>query len=596
MTRPTLTWSLVLIALLLAGCGSPAATPPPSPTFSLGPSTPTAPAPTATPDIPRIDATTLNGKVIFGYQGWFACPGDGSPADMWVHWFRNQNPYEVNLTVDLWPDMTEVTAAERCPTQMILPDGSPLQAYSSYNAQTVDRHFQWMQDYGIDGVALQRFLSEARDPRFFEFRNGMAARVRQAAEGHGRVFFVEFDGIDGSGAVDRLIRDWQYLVDELKLTDSPSYLHHNGLPVVGMFGFGLNVEGGLPPDEALRLLRYLQQDAPPQYRATVFGGVPSYWRTGTGDAAPDPAWAEVFRSFDVLSPWAVGRYGNQAEADTYRDQVTVPDLAEANASGMDYMPVIFPGFSWANLYPGEPSNAIPRDAGRFYWRQAYNAVSAGAQMIFVAMFDEVDEGTAMFKLTATGDQLPPRSKLVPLTVDGYPLPSDWYLRLGGETGRLLRGEIPLSPEMPFPVPERGITTPTYTLRVDLSTTSDWTTLDFVDADIVLAAEVVEVEGSPTGYGAALSGLTLNQPLQAAESGQQVGISVRLLVRADAAATELHLLLQRGSLNASRVRIFQDLGPTQTLLLDQAHSRIVGTEGRNPVELTVDLSGLEKDSP
>jgi hypothetical protein len=217
-------------------------------------------------------------------------------------------------------------------------------------------------------------------------------------------------------------------------------------------------------------------------------------------------------------------------------------------------------------------------------------------MIFVAMFDEVDEGTAMFKLTATGDQLPPRSKLVPLTVDGYPLPSDWYLRLGGETGRLLRGEIPLSPEMPFPVPERGITTPTYTLRVDLSTTSDWTTLDFVDADIVLAAEVVEVEGSPTGYGAALSGLTLNQPLQAAESGQQVGISVRLLVRADAAVTELHLLLQRGSLNASRVRVFQDLGPTQTLLLDQAHSRIVGTEGRNPVELTVDLSGLEKDLP
>ncbi len=26
------------------------------------------------------------GKLVVGYQGWFACAGDGSPSNAWVHW------------------------------------------------------------------------------------------------------------------------------------------------------------------------------------------------------------------------------------------------------------------------------------------------------------------------------------------------------------------------------------------------------------------------------------------------------------------------------------------------------------------------------
>jgi len=36
-----------------------------------------------------VDPGTMDRKLMMGYQGWFACPGDGSALNRWVHWFRN---------------------------------------------------------------------------------------------------------------------------------------------------------------------------------------------------------------------------------------------------------------------------------------------------------------------------------------------------------------------------------------------------------------------------------------------------------------------------------------------------------------------------
>ena len=156
----------------------------------------------------------------------------------------------------------------------------------------------------------------------------------------------------------------------------------------------------------------------------------------------------MFRSFDVISPWSVGRYGDNAGADDFQKNLIVPDLLEAQKAGRDYMPVVWPGFSWHNLNHG-PTNQIPRNGGAFYWRQSYNAVSAGCTMLYGAMFDEMDEGTAMFKLAPTKAELPAQGKFVPLNADGTTLPSDWYLRLANEAGKMLRGEIPQQKKMPL---------------------------------------------------------------------------------------------------------------------------------------------------
>lgn len=62
------------------------------------------------------------------------------------------------------------------------------------------------------------------------------------------------------------------------------------------------------------------------------------------------------------------------------------------------MPVVFPGFSWHNL-TGENLDAIPRLKREFLWSQIIQAKRSGSDMLYVAMFDEVDEGTAIFKCT-----------------------------------------------------------------------------------------------------------------------------------------------------------------------------------------------------
>lgn len=114
------------------------------------------------------------------------------------------------------------------------------------------------------------------------------------------------------------------------------------------------------------------------------------------------------------------------------------------------MPVIFPGFSWKNLNNG-PLNQVPRRGSRFWWRQLYNAISAGCTMIYCAMFDEVDEGTAKFKLVADKKDLPtqPQDRLVYLNIDGESLPSDWYLRVADQGGKMLRGETTVTSKLPI---------------------------------------------------------------------------------------------------------------------------------------------------
>ncbi len=148
----------------------------------------------------------------------------------------------------------------------------------------------------------------------------------------------------------------------------------------------------------------------------------------------------------MISPWTVGRYNSPASAEQHARDVTGPDLEWTSQNQLDYLPVVFPGFSWQNLQRSRgqdrPLDEIPRLGGQFLWSQAVANQQAGARMLYVAMFDELDEGTAIFKCTPE----PPVGESQFLDWEG--LPSDHYLWVTGLIGQLLRGTYP--PEKTLP--------------------------------------------------------------------------------------------------------------------------------------------------
>jgi hypothetical protein len=398
---------------------------------------------------PPVDADGLVGKALAGYQGWFAAPGDGSAWNAWIHWFGSQDPQAANATFDLWPDLREYDADELFPTSMTYPDGGTVGLFSAHVPKTVARHFRWMAEHGLDGVFLQRFLHEAILPVPGAHRDQVTRNVMAAAETHGRVFAIEYDI---SGSTDdilpqALIDDWKHLVDDLGVTQSDRYLRHLGRPLVAVWGIGFSDRSGTPED--IQALVDFFHDAPEQrYRATVMGGVPEGWRTSGGSSKP--GFAAAYRLYDVINPWLVGRYADEAGVATFDRDFIEPDLAECNSLGKDYLPVVFPGFSWANLTGDLGTfNLIPRRGGAFYWRQFHEFLGSGCQALFVAMFDEVDEGTAILKAAPDASFLPAQGLFLTLDADGIGLPSDWYLRLAGAATKVLQGVRPNDPALPL---------------------------------------------------------------------------------------------------------------------------------------------------
>ena len=94
---------------------------------------------------------TIEDKVI----AWFNTEGDGSPRNEWVHWGR---PEVGHLTFDAYPDVRDYSVEDLKETYFAeLGNGEKSKLFSSYRAGVIDKHFEMMHDYGIDGVAVQRF-------------------------------------------------------------------------------------------------------------------------------------------------------------------------------------------------------------------------------------------------------------------------------------------------------------------------------------------------------------------------------------------------------------------------------------------------------
>jgi hypothetical protein len=299
-----------------------------------------------------------------------------------------------------------------------------------------------MKGYGIDGAFLQRFVAEIRNPSGKRHFNTVLDNAITAATRYDRAVCIMYDlsgmqpGEEQLALGDLDERTAKY--DLLHGTRSPTYLHHHGKPLVVVWGVGFNDHRRYSFPEAETLIDGIKERG-----FSVMLCVPTYWRTLDRDCLPDPTLHRLIRKCDIVAPWFVGRYTE----DSYPvfSSLLTEDLAWCRTNGVDYAPLAFPGFSWKNMN-GPQATTILRDRGHFFWQQVAGAKKAGATMLYIAMFDEMNEGTAIFKCN-TADHLPLNDGGSFTGIDSD-LGSDYYLWLAGQAAAWWHGRDGYGGDMP----------------------------------------------------------------------------------------------------------------------------------------------------
>jgi hypothetical protein len=137
-----------------------------------------------------------------------------------------------------------------------------------------------------------------------------------------------------------------------QILKSPSYLREDGRPVVVVWGLGF-ADRGQDPTAMIRMIRRLKESV--EDGLWLMAGTPSasplslqwepttrnsdtqvlfgfallttaYWNRGIEDADPNPKFLDLWKEFDAISPWSVGRFGDERGADLFHKEKTVRDL------------------------------------------------------------------------------------------------------------------------------------------------------------------------------------------------------------------------------------------------------------------------------
>jgi hypothetical protein len=394
-----------------------------------------------------VDATTMNNKIMAGYQGWFRTPGDRPGSKSWAHVFNTSADHAeltpARLAIDTWPDLSEYGADEKAAVPgFTYPDGSQAYMYSAQNPKTVLRHFQWMKQYGIDGVWLSEFCGSFRQPGKSDTAMLTIMRnVRAAATATGRTWAFMWDMSSFNAKTSKedvyntIINYWKKMVDE-GVTSDPRYMHQNGKPVLLIWGF-FPSRPASQPDYMTPVLDFIL--APGKYQCTLVVGVDNKWRQGT------PEFQAMLMRAAALQPWSVGRRVKDPQTGyqvPFMDEWT-EDIAKCQANNVAFMPVINSGTHMAGPPPIPPAlQSVPRRNGDYLWEQFVAASKTGTiNSAFIAMFDEINEGTQILKVTSK-----PPVQAAFLTYEGST--NDYYLRLVGTASKMLKNKTPIT----FPIP------------------------------------------------------------------------------------------------------------------------------------------------
>ncbi|MFN2396972.1 MAG: CBM35 domain-containing protein, partial [Bacteroidales bacterium] len=249
--------------------------------------------------------------------------------------------------------------------------------------------------------------------------------------------------------IDILRKDWTNTIKStsgLNLLSSPAYAKEmedgESKPVVCIWGVGSKDRPGDQTSWTTAINWFKQQGC------YVIVGAEKNWRD-------TPNVRAACENANMISPWHVGTF-SLTGVTSWGDKIAA-DMIHCKNLGIDYMPVLWPGFSWANWKEGYENrkNHHPRMHGDFMWDQFFTAKKkfdwvGMTATAYVAMFDEYDESTAIAKAAEDASMIPTNQWFLTLDADGVNCSSDFYLRLTGDGAKMLKDQIGIVATHPTP--------------------------------------------------------------------------------------------------------------------------------------------------
>ena len=317
-----------------------------------------------------------------------------------------------------------------------LGNGQPATLFSSYDQQTVDTHFRWMQENGCDTAALQRFNpfgGEGADPRRDD-RQGAHGRRGDAAASSTSCT---------TSPTGRTCSRRSRPTGPPRCRRTPRRRPTPGRTASRSCASGASASttpaARSPRPPCLDVINWFKAQG-----CYVIGGVPTYWRQGINDSRP--GFFDVYHAFNMISPWMVGRTGDLGGLDWFYNNVNVgrPGRVQRPRHRLPALRACP-----ATCPPGTAGTATSTGGTSTTWS------ALGAQGIYISMFDEYNEGNQIAK-TAENAALDarPTPASAPLDEDGTACSSDYYLRITADGGRMLKGQLALTADPADPADRR----------------------------------------------------------------------------------------------------------------------------------------------
>jgi hypothetical protein len=507
---------ILTIVLLLAACNlpvnrtsAPIPQTPQTTDTSPAPATPqrvtstSSASPTPLPATPTSTATATPLPPIEGADpsdkvAAFYYPWYGNPTTdgEWIHWTQNSHHPPKDIASDYFP---------------------ALGAYSSNDPAVVAQHMTWLRKAGIGVIIVSWWGQGSREEQPLPL-------ILEMAQRYGIKVTFHIEPYAGRTA-DRLLSDLKYL-----------YARYGSHPAFFLSTATSRYSPGNQPKPMFFVWAIEVQDAAGK---TVEA---SYWQNAMDAIHALPQGGLVIANTEQGS-WITGGHfdGLYNYATLHLTQTGGFAWAASLPPDSLYIPSVIPGFSAARVgYSSDTT--IPRLNGDTYTSQWTAALGSGVQpaMVTVTSFNEWHEGSNIEPPAVGVDSGRGYSY-----ADFGTLPPDGFLTLTRQwVDKFLSATWP----------------ETYRVRIQVTTTSDWTTLNVVSGGTWLRPELIAV--SPAPADASIEDgdrFLLTQPLANAENGTQVQATWDLLVSGLDPAGNLVLNIDRGSIGQTSVTIFNYLG-------------------------------------